>query len=146
MRTILSLCDFTGAWSRPYREAGYQVIQVDLRREAPSFESPGRPGADVRLLRYPGEVHGILAAPPCTHFALSGAHRWASKGNGPLLEGLSIVDACLRLVSVCRPRFKTHRKGAVVMSTSALCHKVRDPRRRSVTPSGFARAFFEANP
>ena len=62
--TILSLCDFTGSWSRPYREAGYHVVQVDLQH-----------GQDVRLLRRLAEpVHGILAAPPCTHFSRSGAH------------------------------------------------------------------------
>ena len=39
VRTILSLCDLTGEWPRPYREAGYEVIALDLQR-----------GEDVRLL------------------------------------------------------------------------------------------------
>jgi hypothetical protein len=91
--TILSLCDFTGIWSRPYEEAGYRVVRVDLQH-----------GQDVRLLRHLGEhVHGILAAPPCTHFARSGAHLWAAKGEAALIEGLAIVDACLRAVAVYRP-------------------------------------------
>lgn len=34
MLTVLSLFDFTGNWSRPYRDAGYDVRQVDLRVEA----------------------------------------------------------------------------------------------------------------
>jgi|TARA_R100000501_G_C2548953_1_gene64445 superfamily I DNA and RNA helicase len=38
MLTIISLCDFTGEWSRPYKEAGYDVLQVDLKH-----------GQDVRL-------------------------------------------------------------------------------------------------
>ncbi len=59
---------------------------------------------DVRLFRFPTEpVHGILAAPPCTVFAGSGA-RWP-RTEGDYLEGLSVVDACLRLVAVCRPRW-----------------------------------------
>ena len=33
MLTILSLCDFTGEWSRPYREAGYDVRQVDIKHD-----------------------------------------------------------------------------------------------------------------
>lgn len=60
-RVILSLCDATGNWSRPYEEAGYRVIRVDLSC-----------GDDVRHMRYPGKVHGILAAPPCRVFASSG--------------------------------------------------------------------------
>jgi hypothetical protein len=92
---ILSLCDHTGNWSRPYEEAGYQVIRVDLAD-----------GRDVRLLEPPDEpVRGILAAPPCDHFALSGARWWAGKGQTAVIEGLALVDACLRLVAVCRPEW-----------------------------------------
>lgn len=93
MMTVLSLCDYTGAWSAPYREAGYDVVQVDVKH-----------GQDVRLFECPSYgVRGILAAPPCTHFASSGARWWADKGDEALLEGLSVVDACLRLVTVCNP-------------------------------------------
>jgi hypothetical protein len=57
---------------------------------------------DVRLMRLPvGSVHGILAAPPCTVFASSGA-RWP-RSDADMREGLSVVDACLRLVWACRP-------------------------------------------
>lgn len=92
-KVILSLCDRTGNWSRPYLNAGYQVIRVDLQE-----------GQDARLLRHLGEpVHGILAAPPCTHFARSGAPHWARKGEAELLDGLSVADACLRAVAIYRP-------------------------------------------
>lgn len=89
-RVILSLCDYTGNWSRPYAEAGYDVRCVDLEH-----------GQDVRLIEYPGPVHGILAAPPCTCFANSGA-RW-KRSREQMVEALSVVDACLRLVALCRP-------------------------------------------
>jgi hypothetical protein len=92
-RLILSLCDLSGNWSRPYAEAGYEVIAVDLAR-----------GQDVRLLRHLGRpVWGILAAPPCTHFARVGARFWEVKGEAALLEGLAVVDACLRAVAIYRP-------------------------------------------
>jgi len=91
-KIILSLCDFTGVWSNPYLEAGYRVVKVDIKN-----------GGDVRLLEYPGDVHGIIAQPPCTHLAGSGARWWASKGESALLEGLAIVDACLRFVAICNP-------------------------------------------
>lgn len=89
---ILSLCDFTGIWSQPYREAGYEVVQVDLQH-----------GADIRLFEFVSDVRGIIAQPPCTHFAGSGARWWASKGDKAIIEGLQLVDACLRFVAVCRP-------------------------------------------
>lgn len=91
---ILSLCDYSGVWSQPYRDAGYEVIQVDLDH-----------GQDVRLLEYPGEIHGILAAPPCTHLAGSGARWWADKGEQALLDALAIADACLRFVALCSPKW-----------------------------------------
>lgn len=91
--TILSLCDFTGNWSRPYADAGYEVIRIDLQH-----------GQDVRAMRHLGQrVHGILAAPPCTHFSRAGAHLWKTKGEGPILEGLAVVDACLRAVAIYSP-------------------------------------------
>jgi hypothetical protein len=91
--TILSLCDFSGNWSKPYEDRGYDVVRVDLKH-----------GQDVRLLEIPSyPVRGILAAPPCTHLASSGARWWAEKGEGALLEALAVVDACLRLVACLNP-------------------------------------------
>ena len=49
------------------------------------------------------DVHGILAAPPCTCFASSGA--WVKRSNGDMLEALSVVDACIRLVYACKPKW-----------------------------------------
>lgn len=95
-KRIISLCDYSGIWSQPYKDAGYEVIQVDLE----AFKDP----QDVRLMKWnPGRVHGIIAQPPCTHFSLSGSRWWKSKGEEKLLEGLAIVDACLRFVAVYNP-------------------------------------------
>lgn len=91
MKRILSLCDFSGAWSQPYLEAGYDVIRVDLQRD----------GKDIRLLERIDGVHGILAAPPCTCFAASGA-RW-KRSEEDMLQALSVVDACIRIVWACKP-------------------------------------------
>ncbi len=95
MRTILSLCDYSGNWSQPYRENGYHILQIDLKTEQ-----------DVRLLKHLSyRIYGILAAPPCTEFALSGNQHWGRKGRKALIEGLSIVDACLRAVVLYNPHF-----------------------------------------
>lgn len=91
-RLILSLCDYSGVWSQPYEDDGYDVVRVDLRN-----------GEDVRLMELPEHwtVHGILAAPPCTVFANSGA-RWP-RTEAEMLEGLSVVDACCRIILAARP-------------------------------------------
>ena len=88
---ILSLCDRTGNWSRPYEEDGYEVVRIDLEH-----------GQDVRLLELPSRpVHGVLAAPPCTVFANSGA-RW-ERSDDEMREGLSVVDACCRIILATQP-------------------------------------------
>jgi hypothetical protein len=95
-KLILSLCDYSGRWSQPYLDAGYEVIRIDLKR-----------GTDVRLMKKLNRpVHGILAAPVCTAFSAAGARHWAAKeaeGNSQLLEGLAIVDACIRIVVAHKP-------------------------------------------
>jgi hypothetical protein len=71
---ILSLFDFTGEWSKPYREAGYEVIQIDIKN-----------GIDILKWNYkqfaPGYFKIILAAVPCTDYALSGAAWFEAKDN-----------------------------------------------------------------
>lgn len=95
MLTILSLCDYTGNWSSPYRAAGYDVRQIDLQH-----------GDDIRLFEaLPYPVRGVLAAPPCTEFASSGARWWQDKGEQKLLDALALVDACCRVVLVHRPQW-----------------------------------------
>lgn len=90
-QVILSLCDYSGVWSQPYVDDDYDVIRIDLKH-----------GQDVRLLELPDRpVYGILAAPPCTVFANSGA-RWERTADA-MREGLSIVDACCRIVLATRP-------------------------------------------
>jgi hypothetical protein len=91
---ILDLCGGTGSWSAPYREAGYDVDIVD----------PVADGRDVRLLaRINGHIHGILAAPPCTVWSYARNRYPATEAE--MLMSLSVVDACLRIITVQRPRW-----------------------------------------
>ena len=101
-KLILDLCGGSGSWSKPYRDAGYWVIVVD-----PHATVPGTVRQDVRLFRPPSvvPVHGILAAPPCTDFCKAGARWWSQKEEQALLDALSIVDACLRMVTLTRPKW-----------------------------------------
>lgn len=84
-KIILDLCGGTGSWSRPYREAGYDVRVITL------------PEYDVRTYEPPEGVYGILAAPPCTEFSLA-------KGSRPrdFESGVAVMGACLQIIWKCR--------------------------------------------
>ena len=71
-KVIFSLFDRTGEWSKPWRDAGYTVIQLDLNfgnNMSVSFEQHL---IDIAL-ENEMEIFGVLAAPPCTTFTGSGA-------------------------------------------------------------------------
>lgn len=93
-RVIVDLCAGTGAWSEPYRKKGYTVIRVTL------------PDNDVRDYVPSGVVvWGVLAAPPCTEFAVSGARWWKAKAEQRpdlLKRAVEVVEACMRIIyAVC---------------------------------------------
>lgn len=86
-KIILDLCGGTGAWSKPYRDAGYDVRVISL------------PTHDVKtFVALPG-VYGILAAPPCTMFSMA---RTVAKTPRDLRGAMETVDACLRIIWQCQ--------------------------------------------
>ena len=96
---ILSLFDLTGNWSKPYRENGFEVIQVDLQM-----------GIDILDWKYqniPKErVYGILAACPCTDFSLSGARHFARKdADGTTANSIELVKKTMEIVNYFEPVF-----------------------------------------
>jgi hypothetical protein len=93
-KIILDLCGGTGSWSKPYKDAGYDVRVVTL------------PGQDVLTYEPPSNVYGILAAPPCTHFSVSGAQYWKEKdADGRTFDDISILTACLMIIAKTTPIF-----------------------------------------
>lgn len=86
-KIILDLCGGTGAWSKPYKDAGYDVRVIS----APAF--------DVRTFIPPDNVYGILAAPPCTMFSMD---RSKAKTPRDLRGAMEVVDACLRIIWECQ--------------------------------------------
>lgn len=93
-KIILDLCGGTGSWSKFYKEAGYDVRLVTL------------PEHDVRTYQPPEGVYGILAAPPCTHFTVSGAQYWKAKdADGRTFEDCGILTACLMIIARAQPTF-----------------------------------------
>lgn len=99
---VLSLCDRTGNMVRPWLEAGYRAITVDLQGNPGRDVDPDYPGrhhyiADIIKWRYPlhyGKPDIVFAFPPCTHLAVSGARWFKEKGLGMLAEALTLVNAC----------------------------------------------------
>ena len=200
-RIVLDLCGGSGAWSKPYADAGYDVRLVTL------------PAHDVRYYQPPLNVYGVLAAPPCTQFSLV----LNEKIKRDLLGAMETVQDCQRIIKLARPQWwalenpvghlarflgaprfifqpwefgdpwtkrtaiwgsvipprKTFKRWEDVPKNDALY--IRKPRKkpnmvwlhksakalipayapfeattdaafRALTPQGFARAFFEANP
>jgi hypothetical protein len=96
---ILSLFDYTGNWSRPYKENGYEVIQVDIKS-----------GTDILTWDYKSiekeRVYGVLAAVPCTDFALSGA-KWfkAKDADGRTDFSNRLVKKTMEIIEYFDPVF-----------------------------------------
>lgn len=102
-RTILSLFDYSGAWSLPYAEAGANVVKIDIKLGMDVMNLSETWLAENVLDVY-GPVGGILAAPPCTDFAVSGAQYWPAKDkSGQTRKSLELVRQVLRLVEYLRP-------------------------------------------
>lgn len=90
-KIILDLCGGSGAWSLPYKQAGYDVRLITL------------PNNDVRTYEPPENVYGILAAPPCTEFSVLNCK--AENRERHFDVGLSIVVPCLKIIAMCRPKW-----------------------------------------
>ena len=157
-KIILDLCGGTEAFSKPYRDNGYDVRVITL------------PGNDVRLYMPPENVYGILSAPPCTHLAGSGARWWKDKGEEALFEALATVDACMRIILLSKPKmyFQPYDYGDTYSKKTALWGEFNEPKKnpviptekdkiwklppsenraelRSITSEKFAQAFYEEN-
>ena len=90
-KIILDLCGGTGAWSKPYKNNGYDIRLITF------------PENDVKNYIPPLNVYGILAAPPCTQFSFA---RTNAKLKRDLFEGMEIVKACLRIIWQCQYYYK----------------------------------------
>lgn len=101
-KIILDLCGGTGAWSKPYNDAGYDVRVItlpdwdvtasDIHNGVLSFwGNLKNANMEIKL----NEVYGILAAPPCTMFSFT---RTKAKKPRDLEEGMECVRACLNII------------------------------------------------
>jgi hypothetical protein len=190
------LCGGTGAWSKFYKDNGYDVRVITL------------PEYDVLTYKPPKNVYGILAAPPCTMFSRA---RTTAKTPRDFRGAMEVVVACLRIIwesqfdnrfglkfwamenpaghlqrFMGKPPFKFHpydfgdrhskqtfiwgnfnepKKKPIKLKAKEIIQSQNNTRplppipedykqdgkmkpvqiRRSITPKGFAKAFYEAN-
>lgn len=106
-KIILDLCGGTGAWSKPYRDAGYDVRVITL----PDYDVTDtfvdlsfivfrhQNGGEDMEIRDISQIYGILAAPPCTQFSLA---RTTAKTPRDFRGGMEIVQACLNIIWQCQ--------------------------------------------
>lgn len=103
--TVLSLCDRSGNMVRPWAEAGYRCIAVDLNQPDPRTETVGDGTiefvqADVQDYEPPdGEYRIGFAFPPCTDLAVSGARWFQDKGLSALADAIGTVAACEEMLT-----------------------------------------------
>lgn len=109
-KIILDLCGGTGAWSKPYKDAGYDVRVITLPeydvtqvypfngiatnslkagKNFPSLHFGGKQSMNIEV----SKIYGILCAPPCTEFS-------KAKSTAPrdFHEGMRTVQACLEII------------------------------------------------
>lgn len=116
-KIILDLCGGTGAWSKPYKDAGYIVQNITL----PKYNVNDYKFRDDKGLYFTdcnggylglaiNNIYGILAAPPCTMFSLA---RTKAKNARDLKEGMKCVRVCLDIIWGCMEKQQDTRKKTV---------------------------------
>ena len=194
-KIILDLCGGTGSWSKPYKDAGYDVRVITWPEDdcvlwpSKPYEGGRLPSQFKSIEEYP-EVYGVLAAPVCTCFSGSGAC-WP-RTDSDMREALGLVSACIRIIWTLKPKFwamenpvgklrkwigppvfsfhpcdygDPYKKKTLLWGefNSNLVKNTVEPiipsplhqnyggksartkEARSITPQGFAQAFFQAN-
>lgn len=99
-RIILDLCGGTGAWAKPYKDAGYTVHTITLpeysvldlvynKGKIIFLSTSGKNPIEVDMK----SVYGILAAPPCTEFS-------KAKTTAPrdFKKGMETIEGCMQIV------------------------------------------------
>ncbi len=102
-KIILDLCGGTGSWSKPYKEAGYDVKVISLptldvskwmlNKDTATLTFVADYGNDVKI--YLPDVYGIFAAPPCTMFSRA---RTTAKTPRDFEKAMYTVKACLDVI------------------------------------------------
>lgn len=87
-KIILHLCADIGSDSRYYQlDDDYRVIKIGIDVGVENFSAYG-------------EIHGIIANPPCTEFSTAGYAKTRDEK-----KGMELVNHCLRIIKECNPKW-----------------------------------------
>jgi len=108
-KIILDLCAGTGAWSKPYKEAGYDVRVITL----PEYDVT-KYYHDEKNISFNGnewikldDIYGVLAAPPCTMFSFARTNAIMPRD---LELGMKTIDACLDIIHILQYNTKSDQQ------------------------------------
>jgi hypothetical protein len=101
MKTLLSLFDYSGTWSAPFAENRWNVIQWDIKLA--EFMDLNLVDSAETAFELFDNVDAIIAAFPCTEFAVSGAKHWSAKNPKLLKDAIELVNQVQRLVDLYKP-------------------------------------------
>ena len=181
-KTILDLCGGTGAWSKPYADAGYDVRVITLPESDLLDEAVVKWCVDTK-------PYGILFAVECAPWCAAAARWWKVRTSDEIYYYSRLLVKGLRVIMETAPKFWVIENptgkmrgflgdpdfkfdpcdfGDPYTKRTYLWGKFHAPigtrveptrknfirdlpngperkKRRSVTPAGFANAFFDAN-
>jgi len=98
-KIILDICGGTGAWSRYYKDNGYDVRVLTLP-DTDIMDWTNKNMVKVARLISENKIYGILAAPPCTDFSIARNDKTAKRPRD-LKEAMKTVNQCLNIVHSC---------------------------------------------
>jgi N12 class adenine-specific DNA methylase len=106
-KVVLSFFDLTGKWSQPWEEAGYQVYRFDIQDdpEMGDVHNFSTEFFNDWFGNFDGQdIYAILAACPCTDFAVSGARHFAAKdADGRTVASVKLVHQTLAAIEYFKP-------------------------------------------
>lgn len=106
-KVVLSLFDLSGEWSQPWEDAGYQVYRFDIQDD-PENGDVTKFSVESFMDTFSAfegqDIHAILAACPCTDFAVSGARHFAAKdADGRTVSSVKLVHQTLATIEFFKP-------------------------------------------
>lgn len=106
-KIVLSLFDRTGEWAKPWLDAGYQVHTFDIQND-PEFGDVKNFSAEFFMDLFGDfegqDIHAVIAACPCTDFAVSGARHFAAKdADGRTVDSVALVRQTLATIEYFKP-------------------------------------------
>ena len=103
---VLVACEFSGVVRRAFRALGHKAFSCDLLDAEDAADDPHHMKGDALLAAWSGGWDLMIAHPPCTHLAVSGA-RWFKEKAKEQAQALEFVrrlmDAPVQRIAIENP-------------------------------------------